>query len=190
MSYDSNTYWENRYKKNGNSGEGSYGIHQEFKSGYINKIIPEYGIKTINELGVGDGNMLSHYKGFENFIGYDVSHSVIERCKKIFSDRDDLIFTNDINYLIPADLTMSIDVSYHIINDDLFKNHLDMLYNMSDKYILIYSTNKDEGDGTAHVFHRKVADIFNKNYNVNLIDKQCNPNGSYSALCFYLYEKK
>ena len=37
--FDSQNYWENRYKTNGNSGLGSYGDEATFKSTYINEKI-------------------------------------------------------------------------------------------------------------------------------------------------------
>ena len=54
--FDSNEYWENRYKNNETSGDGSYGKLALFKSSIINNFIKDYNIKSILDLGCGDGN--------------------------------------------------------------------------------------------------------------------------------------
>ena len=53
------SYWENRYKNNGNSGAGSYGRLAEFKADVINNFIAENKITSVIEFGCGDGNQLS-----------------------------------------------------------------------------------------------------------------------------------
>ena len=40
-------YWENRYKKSGNSGAGSYGRLAEFKADVINNFIAENKITSV-----------------------------------------------------------------------------------------------------------------------------------------------
>jgi len=187
--FDSNTYWETRYKNNSNSGHGSYGEFQKFKTEYINNVIKTYNIKTINELGTGDGNMLSTYTGFDLYTGFDVSDTILNKLKNKFKDNNSIKFVSNPNIMEPADLTMSIDVSYHIINNNLFYEHLDLLYNKSLKYILIYSSNSNEKYGNYHILHRKVFDIFIDKYNVKSLDLTSNPIYEPGAVCFNLFEK-
>jgi hypothetical protein len=53
------TIWENRYKANGNSGAGSYGVLCEYKAKFINKFIIDNNCKNVIEFGSGDGNQMS-----------------------------------------------------------------------------------------------------------------------------------
>ena len=104
-SFDSNNYWENRYKNNNNSGHGSYEKFQEFKTEYINNVIKKYNIKTINELGSGDGNMLRTYSGFDLYTGFDVSDTILNKLKNEFKDDSKIKFVSDPNTMELADLT-------------------------------------------------------------------------------------
>lgn len=40
--FDSDKYWEIRYQKHGNSGDGSYGNKAEFKGNYINQLLDKF----------------------------------------------------------------------------------------------------------------------------------------------------
>ena len=79
---NSASYWQERYKKGGNSGTGSYNLLAEFKAEIINTFIKENSIETVVEFGCGDGNQLKYYQ-FKNYLGYDVSTESINICKTI-----------------------------------------------------------------------------------------------------------
>jgi hypothetical protein len=68
-----NNFWEERYKTGGNSGAGSYGEYAVYKAQIINDYIIKYNIKTISDFGCGDGNQISLLKGFESYMGHDIS---------------------------------------------------------------------------------------------------------------------
>jgi protein O-GlcNAc transferase len=60
---------EKRYEMNGNSGAGSYGRLANFKAEVINEFVKIRLVKTVIELGMGDGNQLQlsecpYYNGF------------------------------------------------------------------------------------------------------------------------------
>ena len=81
-------YWEQRYSAGGTSGCGSYGKLAEFKAEVIKAIIKEHDIKSIIELGSGDGNQISIT--FDNpdisYLGFDVSKTAITMCMEKFKD--------------------------------------------------------------------------------------------------------
>eukprot|EP01083_Nonionella_stella_P197262 725405_1 len=84
-SFISGNYWEKRYKKGGNSGQGSYGPSAMFKASVINAFVKRYKITgNVVELGCGDGNNLLYYNFDKQttYIGYDVSQTIIEKNKK------------------------------------------------------------------------------------------------------------
>ena len=61
MNFNSSKYWDDRYKKGGNSGDGSYNNLAIFKSQIINSFLlhTTNSIESIIDYGVGDGNQLS-----------------------------------------------------------------------------------------------------------------------------------
>src|ERR1700678_128595 len=76
-------YWENRYRTGGNSGVGSYGKLATFKARFINDFIRAHQIKRLLDLGCGDGNQAGFLE-VENYLGFDVSPSAVQRCRDRF----------------------------------------------------------------------------------------------------------
>jgi hypothetical protein len=52
----SGNYWEERYSQGGNSGSGSYAKFAEFKAEVLNDLVQQNAIRSVIELGCGDGN--------------------------------------------------------------------------------------------------------------------------------------
>jgi hypothetical protein len=188
--FNSKIYWENRYKNNGNSGLGSYGYESEFKSRYINRFISKNNIKTINDFGCGDSNQISMIDGFETYTGFDVSKTVLTLCINKFKGDKRFKFVNDVNDMIVSDVTFSLDVTYHIVEDVYFDEYMHNLFKLTNKYVLIYSINSDNSDGFAiHLKNRKFIDWVKVKYpNFHLIENV--PfDGKNNGISFYLFEK-
>jgi trans-aconitate methyltransferase len=179
----SEEYWENRYKSGDNSGAGSYNEYAEYKASFINEIISKYKIQTVCELGCGDGNNLKYYKGFNKYYGFDVSKTIINKNNKEFDNKK--YSFNVLNTLdIPnVDLMMSLDVIYHLVEDDIFNDYMRQLFNSKSKYVIVYSSDIDS-KRKFHVRHRKWTDKIPKDF--ILKDKtNCPLKGS--SANFYLY---
>lgn len=151
----SQSYWENRYVTGGNSGVGSYGKLAEFKSQVVNSFVKENNINSIIEFGCGDGNQLS-LAVYPKYIGLDVSPTAIKLCKEKFHDDDtksfflyDPLCFVDKHNIFSCDLALSMDVIYHLVEDDIFHKYMQALFGCSKKYVIIYSSNYD----TQQVFH-------------------------------------
>jgi hypothetical protein len=158
-------YWEQRYGDGGNSGVGSYGKFAEFKAEMLNSFVSNHGIRTVIEFGCGDGNQLSLAK-YSRFLGFDVSNTAINLCKKRFEcDKDKTFKTLEQYAGETADLTLSLDVIYHLVEDDAFDSHMRMLFQASNQYVAIYSKDSNENveDMVKHVRHRKFTDWIEKN---------------------------
>ncbi len=154
--FNSKNYWEKRYLNSGNSGAGSYGRLADFKAEIINNFVQKYDINSIIEFGCGDGNQLKKFN-FKNYTGFDVSETILNKCRKEFKDKA-FIFKNVKDYEEQtADLVLSLDVIYHLIEDDIFKEYMKNLFKAAKKYVIIYSSNKNENQCT-HVRHRKFTD--------------------------------
>jgi SAM-dependent methyltransferase len=199
--FNSKQYWEERYNKNGNSGNGSYNELADFKAEIINNFIDNKYIKSIIDYGVGDGNQLSLINTIDkNYIGIDVSPTVINKCKQMFADNKtkQFILDDEINE-IKSELVLSCDVIYHLIEDHIYEKYMKNLFNISTKYIIIYS--KDEDFRLAeHVKFRKFTEYIEHNFNDWILTdhipnkyQQVNlgkNNNTTSPCDFYIYEKK
>lgn len=141
MTFNSKEYWENRYKMNGTSGAGSYGILCDFKAKIINEFISKNDIKSVVEFGCGDGNQLKTFN-CNTYTGYDVSQSVINKNIETYKlDSTKRFYLYDNYNGEKFDLVLSLDVIFHLVEDDVFSVYMKKLFDSSYKYVIIYSSN-------------------------------------------------
>ena len=200
---DSKTYWERRYLRGKNSGKGSYGKLAEFKANIINSYIEENDIKSVIEFGCGDGNQLTLGQ-YQNYIGLDVSRTALDICKDIFKeDRAKSFFLYDSEYFIDnssvfkSDLALSLDVIYHLIEDEVFELYMNHLFDSANRHVIIYSSNGDLGLlNLPHVRHRCFTKWIEENRpDWGMIKKIPNKyplgsDGQGSFADFFIYKKK
>lgn len=157
----SGEYWEERYKTGGNSGAGSYNHFAEFKGEIINTFISENSIETVIEFGCGDGNQLKYFL-FPSYIGYDVSQSVITICTDMFKHDPSKQFRVMNSFGEErADLTLSLDVIFHLIEEEVYLDYMNKLFFSSNKFVIIYSSNSGEDENppvAPHIKHRRFTD--------------------------------
>ena len=173
MSFSSSLYWEDRYKSGGSSGSGSFGRLARFKANVINGFVRKNEIETVLELGVGDGNQLSLAK-YPNYVGADVSSESISECKKRFGgDTSKRFILLGEEKLPKAELVLSLDVIFHLVEDAVFEKYMFQLFDNATRFVIIYSSNqKDLGDTSEHVKHRLFTDWVTSNRTEwNLIKK-------------------
>lgn len=152
----SNKYWMQRYAEGGNSGAGSYGKFARFKAEVINKFVSEREIKSIIEFGCGDGNQLK-LANYPRYLGFDISKTAIDLCRETFKADSSKSFKLIDEYQGErADLTLSLDVLFHLIEDEIFESYMMRLFTASDKYVIVYSSNTDKNEESeaSHVKHR------------------------------------
>lgn len=157
--FSSNEYWNIRYQTGGNSGAGSYNHLAEFKASVLNRLVEENKITSVIEFGCGDGNQLtlSHYR---EYAGYDISPDAVQACRKLFKDDSTKEFFLAQDYDDrKAQLALSLDVIFHLIEDDIFDAHMCQLFDSSFKYVVIYSSNQDGPiqPVVRHVRHRRFS---------------------------------
>jgi SAM-dependent methyltransferase len=156
----SDEYWKQRYKVGGNSGLGSYNKLAEFKAEVLNDFIRTKGISSVIEYGCGDGNQLK-LAAYPAYLGFDISQEAVDLCREIFKDdatkRFSLLGQGGTE---KADLTLSLDVIYHLLEDDVFESYMARLFDTSNKYVIVYSSNTEAEikPVAAHVRHRKFTD--------------------------------
>lgn len=162
----SSDYWDSRYKRGDGSGAGSYNLFAEFKAEVINDFVKKKQLKSVIEFGCGDGNQLRYFD-FESYTGFDISPTVVENCRKLYADDSTKSFeTMKVYNGQTADLVLSLDVIYHLIEDAVFSNYMEKLFEASNGYVIIYSSNDEkyeEYNTVQHVKHRKFTDWVKEN---------------------------
>lgn len=157
-------YWENRYAQGGNSGSGSYNRLAEFKAEIINNFVARNHVQSVIEFGCGDGNQLELAE-YPDYIGLDVSETILDQCRQRYEGDTSKQFqiSNPLtNKDLRADLTLSLDVLFHLIEQEVFENYLRELFASSERYVIIYSSNFEK-EQTFHEKDRKFTDWVEKN---------------------------
>lgn len=191
-------YWESRYKSGRNSGAGSYGQLAKYKASFINEFVEKNSITSLIEYGSGDGAQLELAK-YPSYIGIDISETAVSWCKDKFATDSSKRFYvwNGRDYSWNAELAMSLDVLYHLIENETHENYLKALFGSASRFVIIYSVDRGNGNYAQHVKPRKfTADITRMFPDWKLLLHEPNPfplekfgpeQGSWSD--FYVYEK-
>lgn len=185
-------YWETRYREGGNSGDGSAGVLAQFKAGYLNAFVCEYGINSVIEFGCGDGRQLALAE-YPAYLGLDVSPAALALCRERFGGSADKAFKR----LRPgvtrlAELSLSLDVIYHLTEDVVYHDHLADVFATATRFVIFYATDSDRlgEEWTApHVRHRPiVADVAEQFPSWRLLEHLENPYPGLGGSDFYVYE--
>jgi hypothetical protein len=159
----SREYWERRYAGGGDSGKGSYGEYAAEKARFLNAFVAEHGVDSVIEFGCGDGSQLS-LATYPSYLGLDVSQAAVARCRARFASDGSKEFMLVDDYAgQQADLSLSLDVVYHLVEDAVFDRHMRQLFAAGRRYVIVYSTNTDKESRGAHVRHRRFTDWVERN---------------------------
>ncbi len=187
-------YWEKRYRNNGNSGKGSYGANAEYKAAFINNFVAENNIQKVIEFGCGDGNQLKHFH-FPSYIGLDVSPTAIKKCSDIFKEDTTKSFflynqktlADNVNIFL-SDLSLSLDVIFHLVEDKVFEIYMVHLFEASSKYVIIYAWDVEE-EKKYHVRHRCFTKWIEKNIPGFELTETIKSSPKDSFCDFFIYKK-
>jgi SAM-dependent methyltransferase len=189
-------YWERRYAKGGRSGVGSYGVLAHYKAQVVNTFVEQKKIQSVIEFGCGDGNQLSYYE-LPQYTGVDVSDTAISLCRNKFKNDSAKRFISYQEFeihkteIVQADLTLSVDVIYHLVETSVFEKYIRDLFSVAKRYVIIYSTNFDQTKDSPHQVNRHFTSYIEKNImGFDLIKKIVNPyKGKNTMSDFYIYRK-
>lgn len=164
QNFSSAAYWQERYKAGGTSGSGSYGRLAVYKAHFINELVHRQQIKSVIEFGCGDGNQASLFT-IPKYTGLDVSKESVTQCRMKFADVMTWSFHQIGTYAIRKNhqLSMSLDVLYHLVEDDVFEKYMKHLFASASGYVLIYSSDHDDVSGATHVRHRAYSNWVSEN---------------------------
>lgn len=195
----SSEYWEKRYASGGNSGAGSYDKFAEFKAEILNDFVFKHDVKSVIEFGCGDGNQLL-LANYPAYTGLDISPTVIASCNaKFLSDASRTFKVMSEYGDETADLSLSLDVIYHLVEDEIFENYMRALFKAANRYVIIYASDSEDIAGyeeTNHVRHRKftkwIADNVSNHKLIQYIPNKYPFKSGYNTgtfADFYIYEK-
>ena len=192
----SSDYWETHYLNNGDSGSGSFGSRARYKADILNNFVAGHSIKTVMEFGCGDGNLLK-LLDFPSYIGLDVSFAALGKCEDIFrEDRNKYFYLYDRKAFpgpskMPfekAELVLSLDVIFHLLEEEVFEDHMFRLFTASSRFVIIYAWNV-EGRQNKHVKHRKFSTWVSRNVKGWRLQQKIEHKGPGIA-DFFIYKKE
>jgi len=196
----STAYWEKRYQCGGTSGVGSCGRLAQFKAEVVNRFVAEHDVQSVVEFGCGDGGQLSLAE-YSGYVGLDVSPKAVELCRERFSGDptktfdvyDPHRFEQD-HPELRADVALSLDVIYHIVEEDLYRLYMEHLFAAAERYVIVYSSDRAEDPPAPHIRHHPVAAwITEHRPEWSLIEKAEPPKGDHGTVSFcsfFIYERK
>ncbi|MFG3339546.1 class I SAM-dependent methyltransferase [Glycomyces sp. NPDC048151] len=133
----------------------------------LNEFVAEHGIDSVIEFGCGDGEQLA-LADYPRYLGFDVSPTTLRQTKskfagdpsKSFALYDSELYTDPAG-LITADLAISLDVIFHLTEDDVYELHLDHVFGAARRYVVLYTSDLDDpgmdGEFAAHMRHHPVV---------------------------------
>jgi hypothetical protein len=152
----SSQYWEDRYKLGGNSGAGSYNRLAAFKADVLNDFVAKNDVRSVIEFGCGDGNQLRLCR-YPRYIGIDISRAAVEMCRRLYGhDKTKKFYaTSDVRPRTDCELALSLDVIYHLVEDEVYDRYMTTLFDAASRFVICYSSNKDLAAPVAHIRHRR-----------------------------------
>jgi hypothetical protein len=193
----SSRYWELNYARGGTSGGGSYGALALGKAEFLNTFVREHNVQSVTEFGCGDGNQLS-LAGYPRYVGLDVSRTAVGLCKRRFSDDatksfflyDGASFADRAGLFV-ADLAISLDVIYHLIEDQIYELYMAHLFAAGDRYVVVYATNTLMRGTAPHVRHRRFSSWVDDNCpEWRLAQVTHGPDSGPGRADFFVYERQ
>ena len=93
-----------------------------------------------------------------------------------------------------ADLVLSLDVLYHLVEDDVFETYMQRLFAASQRWVIIYSSNHEHtknwyASRGSHVRHRMFSSWVRAHQPTwHLVRHEPNPHNQSTAASFFVFE--
>lgn len=190
-------YWDRRYRRGRTSGAGSYGENAQFKADFLNAFVREHDVRRVVELGCGDGAQLSLAK-YPDYVGVDVAPTAVELCRSRFAGAPGRRFfyaSERAAWRLARgyDAALSLDVVYHLVEDDVFLQYMDDLFEIGDRFVVVYSWNEEAPHGweaaSPHLRRRRFTDwVETRAPNWRLIQTKPHPRPGMPG--FFVFERR
>lgn len=136
--FQTSAYWRTRYDRGASSGGGSRGAEATMKASLIDRVIDEVRPTSVLDFGCGDGYVSGLVtRSVPIWVAYDPNVEGKDR-------RPSGIF----------DLVLSLDVLFHLPNEDEYRAYLHALFGYAKRSVFVWSTNHDNAKGHHHVLDR------------------------------------
>jgi trans-aconitate methyltransferase len=165
----------------------------------LNEFVATHKVRKVIEFGCGDGNQLLLAR-YPVYMGFDVSETAIAKCRDLFRSDPDKSFRLVAEYDgDSADLVLSLDVIYHLVEDEIFESYMRTLFSAAVRYVIVYSSNHEGNRGLDgnHVRHREftkwVRDALPDWHLIGHVPNRYPYRGDHrtgSFADFYVYEKR
>jgi trans-aconitate methyltransferase len=144
------------------SGDGSRGHLAEYKSMFLRDFVEAHNINYYLEYGCGDSYNLaitSEYCPDLQIVGLDVAPKAIEMCKQKLPQHE-FYLVEEFDKTPPAknSLVTSLDILYHLVEDEVYNDYMKRLVEFNAEYIIIYSPDFNNDKYAEHVRARKFTD--------------------------------
>lgn len=146
--FDPGAYWDRRYREGRDSGAGSRGETGRAKAEHVNAVIAREDVRSVIDWGCGDGQVLAHITSNIDYVGVDVSPTILESVSRQHPGRR--FYLDDAPGVV-CDLALSMDVLFHFPEDGPYLAYLDRLFRSAGRLVLIYATDHDGGQTARHV---------------------------------------
>jgi SAM-dependent methyltransferase len=165
----------------------------------LNDFVEAYRITSLVEFGCGDGQQLALAR-YPRYLGLDVSPTTLQRVANRFANdptksflRYDPACYADPAGFITADVSLSLDVIYHLVEDDVYRGHLRHVFAAGRRFVVLYTSDADRLPGpertAPHVRHRPVVSDVARDYPAwRLRERIPNPYDT-SLADFLIYER-
>lgn len=132
-------YWNKRYEA-GTTFAGSTGRLLDFKFGVVQDVVNKYKIKSVIDLGCGFPAVLAALD-VGRYTGVEISDYALSELEEHASETKTFKYLKALRKADAADMAVSLDV-IQFVPDDEYTAHLDLLFSMGKKYVLIYGPNQ------------------------------------------------
>ncbi len=155
----------------GDSGRGSRGVLAEYKAEFLSDFIITHDVTSVTELGCGDGAQIS-LGNYPQYTGLDVSATAVRSCVKRFADDPTKTFSvyasgaiADPRGLLTSDLAMSLDVLFHLVEQEVFELYMQDLFSMARRFVIIYASDERPESASPSVTNRSFTEWIEQNIN-------------------------
>lgn len=115
------------------------------KAKFLNEFVTRHDIRSVVELGCGDGQQLV-LSEYPKYIGLDVAPMAIEECIRVCQSRETYSFFlyhpsafHDACGVMKSELGLSLDVIYHLTEEQTFISYMHTLFSVAGRYVICYT---------------------------------------------------
>lgn len=154
--FDSARYWRSRHERSGQI-LGGWEAADDWKVELLNVLTRKHHIASVVDYGCGDGRIGARLVA-PVYTGVDVAPAALDRARAARPDAEfRLLHPDAVPPVIPADMAISTDVVYHLVEDARYDDHLRALFG-SARHVVVIVSSDEELQVVEHVRHRRVVD--------------------------------